>query len=162
MRSSRKSMAGLAAVALLVAACSSSGSTPQSQASQAGSTPTSGVVASAAPQLPPAPTDFTATRKNGSVPCPSSEDSCSRTDLAWQSTADQSTWYRIYTVNLGLDPAATCLAAQTGATKALDTQPGARSAQIFGTMAVGGGPACWWIAAVNDAGESAQVAATGQ
>ena len=162
MRFSQTSIAGLAAVALLVAACSSSASTPVSQATQAASTPTPGVAASAAPQLPPAPTDFTATRKSGSVPCPSSEESCSQTDLAWQSAADQGTTFRIYTTGTSEDPSATCLTVQASAKVRLDTQPGATSAQIFDPMAVGGGQICWWIASVNDAGESAKTAAAGQ
>ena len=122
----------------------------------------SGVAASPAPQVPAAPTNFTATRKSGSVPCPSSEESCSQTDLAWQSTADQGTSFRIYTAGTGEDPSATCLTAQAGATVRLNTQPGATSAQIFDPMATGGGQICWWIASVNDASESAKVAAAGQ
>jgi hypothetical protein len=77
-------------------------------------------------------------------------------------TADQGTSFRIYAAGTGEDPSATCLTAQAGATVRLNTQPGATSAQIFDPMATGGGQICWWIASVNDASESAKVAAAGQ
>jgi hypothetical protein len=112
--------------------------------------------------MPPAPTSFTAARKSGSVPCPSADDSCSETDLAWQSTADPGTWFRVYWAGTGEDPAATCLTVQAQATTRLDTKPAARSAQIFDPMAVGGGEICYWITAVSSAGESAKVPAAGQ
>jgi hypothetical protein len=70
--------------------------------------------------------------------------------------------FRIYTASTGEDPAATCVTAQASAKVRLDTQPGATTAQIFDPMAVGGGQICWWIASVNDAGESAKTAAAGQ
>lgn len=161
MRFSRKSMAGLAAVAMLAAACSSSGSTPGSQTTQAGSTPTSGVAASAAAQVPPAPTNFTATRKTGSAPCPSSEESCSQTDFAWQASADAGTWFKIYSAGTGEGPDATCSTVQSEAVGKLNSKPGATTAQVFDPMAVGGGQICYWITAVNGKGESAQVPAAG-
>jgi len=153
-------MAGLAAVAMLAAACSSSGSTPGSQATQAGSTPTSGVAASAAAQVPPAPTNFTATRKSGSVPCPSAEDSCSQVDFAWQAGADPEAGFRIYVTGTGEGPDATCLTAQAGATVRLGAKAAARTAQAFDPMAVGGGQICYWITAVSSVGESAKVPAS--
>jgi hypothetical protein len=48
---------------------------------------------------------------------------------------------------------------QAQATVRLDTEPAARSVQIFDPMAVGGGQICYWITAVNSTGESAQVPA---
>ena len=166
MRHSRTSTAGLAAVALLFAACSSSGTTPAPLATQPGSSPTSAVASisaaastSAAAQVPPAPTNFTATRKSGSVPCPSADESCSETDLAWQSSADPGTGFRIYWTGTGEGPDATCLTVQAQATTRLDTKPAARSVQIFDPMAVGGGQICYWITAVNSTGESTQVPA---
>jgi hypothetical protein len=117
---------------------------------------------SAAAQVPPAPTNFTATRKSGSVPCPSADDSCSQTDLAWQASADPGTGFRIYWTGTGEGPDATCQTVQAQATVRLDTEPAARSVQIFDPMAVGGGQICYWITAVNSVGESAKVAAAGQ
>jgi hypothetical protein len=116
----------------------------------------------AAVAAPPAPTNFTATRKSGSVPCPSANESCSQTDLAWQSTADPSAWFRIYWAGTGLDPAATCLTVAADAKIRLETKPAARTVSVFDPMAVGGGEICWWITAVNSTGESAQVPAAGQ
>ena len=153
----RRSIAGLAALALLLSACGSSGSTPASLATQPAAGPTSAAVAA-----PPAPTNFTATRKSGSVPCPSADESCSQTDLAWSSTADPSASFRIYWAGTGEDPAATCLTVASTAEVRLETKPGARSVSIFDPMAVGGGQMCYWITAVNSAGESAQAAAAGQ
>jgi hypothetical protein len=119
-------------------------------------------VTSAAVTVPSAPSQFTATRKNGSVPCPSANESCSQTDLAWSSTADPSTWFRIYWAGTGLDPAASCLTVAADAKIRLETKPGARSISVFDPMAVGGGQICLWITAVNSTGESAQVPAAGQ
>jgi hypothetical protein len=152
-------LAGLAAAALLFAACSSSGSSPAPGASVATSASAGAPSVVAGP--PPAPTNFTATRKNGSVPCPSADGSCSQTDLAWQSTAGAGTWFKIYWSGTGEDPAATCLTVQSEAVSKLNSMPDAKSAQVFDPMAVGGGQTCWWITAVNGAGESAQVAAAG-
>jgi len=112
--------------------------------------------------MPPAPTNFTATRKSGSVPYPSANDSCSQTDLAWSSTADPSSWFRIYWTGTGEDPNASCLTVASTAEVRLETKPGARSVSIFDPMAVGGGQICYWITAVDSAGESAQVPAAGQ
>ena len=117
-------------------------------------------VTSAAVAAPPAPTNFTATSKTG-VPCPSADEHCYETDLAWSSTADPSTWFRIYRAYTGLGPA-TCLTVAAEAQLRLETKPGARSVSVFDGMAVGGGAMCWWITAVNSPGESAQVAAAGQ
>jgi len=128
-------------------------------------TPTGTGTALASPsaaQVPPAPTNFTATRKSGSVPCPSADESCSQTDLAWQSSADPGTWFRVYWMGTGEGPDATCQTVQAQATVRLDTELAARSVQIFDPMAVGGGQICYWITAVSSAGESAQVAAAGQ
>ena len=144
MRHSRTSLAGLAAVSLMLAACTSSGRSlaPLVTPAQAGAQ-------SAAVGAPPAPTNFTATRKSGSVPCPSADDSCSQTDLAWQSTAGAGTWFKIYSTGTGEDPAATCLSVQSQAVSKLNTKPDATNAQVFDPMAVGGGQTCWWITAVT-------------
>jgi hypothetical protein len=154
MTHSRTSVAGLAAVALLFAACTSSSSTLAPLV-----TPTNTTATPAAVGAPPAPTNFTATRKSGSVPCPSADDSCSQTDLAWQSTAGAGTWFKIYSTGTGEDPAATCLSVQSQAVSKLNTKPDATSAQVFDPMAVGGGQTCWWISAVTGSGESAQAPA---
>jgi hypothetical protein len=142
-------MAALVGVALLFAACGPRGSTPAPLATQPVSSPTSAVVAA-----PPAPTNFTATRTSGSVPCPGADGDCTQTDLAWQSSADSGTWFRVYWAGTGEDPAATCLTVQTQATIRLDTAPAARSAQLFDPMAVGGGETCYWITAVVGFGYS--------
>lgn len=110
---------------------------------------------------PPAPTNFTATRKSGSVPCPSSADSCSQVDFVWQASGDPGTGFRIYVAATGEGPDATCLTAQANATVRLETEPATRSAQAFDPMAVGGGQICYWITAVNSTGGSGQVAAAG-
>jgi hypothetical protein len=149
-------MAGLVVVALLFAACSSSSSTLAPLV-----TPTNTTATPVAVGAPPAPTSFTATRKSGSVPCPSAADSCSETDLAWQSTAGAGTWFKIYSTGTGEDPAATCLSVQSQAVSKLNTKPDATNAQVFDPMAVGGGQTCWWITAVNGSGESAQAPAAG-
>jgi hypothetical protein len=111
--------------------------------------------------VPPAPTGFTATRKSGSAPCPSADDSCSQTDFAWQASVDPGTGFKIYWAGTGEDPTATCQTAQADATVRIDAKPSARSAQVFDPMAVGGGQMCYWITAVNGAGESVQVPAAG-
>jgi hypothetical protein len=152
-------MAGLAAVALLLAACSSSGGSLPPLV-----TPAPTPAPSAAVAAPPAPTNFTATRKSGSVPCPSADpngDNCSQTDLAWQAGADPGTGFRIYWTGTGEGPDATCLTEQASATVKLETKPAARTAQIFDPIAIGGGQICYWITAVNSSGESAQVPAAG-
>jgi hypothetical protein len=173
-QSRRHSIVWLAAFALLVAACGSTSSTPVPPAT---GQPATGQPATAAPaatspatpsapgatgatvKVPPAPTSFTATRHSGSVPCPSAAaDSCSQTDLAWQSTADASTWFRVYEAGTGEGPD-TCTDVQGETQLVLETKPGVRSAQLFAEMAVGGGEACYWITAVNSAGESTQVPA---
>lgn len=157
MRHSRTSLAGLTAAALLFAACSSSGSSPAPVASAATSASAGAPSVAAGP--PPAPTNFTATRKNGSAPCPSSEESCSQTDFAWQTSADPGTGFRIYSTGTGEGPDATCLTVQASAAVRLGAKATARSAQVFDPMAVGGGQICYWITAVNSTGESAQVPA---
>jgi len=157
MRHSTTSMAGVAAVALLLAACGSSASSLAPL-----TTPTNASATPAAAAAPPAPTNFTATRESGSVPCPSADangDSCSQTDFAWQTSADPGTGFRIYVTATGEGPDATCLTEQASATVRLGAKATARSAQIFDPMAVGGGQICYWIAAVNSTGESAQVPA---
>jgi hypothetical protein len=155
-------MAGLAAVALLLAACSSSGSSPAPVASVATSASAGAPSVVAGP--PPAPTNFSATRKSGSVPCPSADpngDHCYQDDFAWQASSDPEKGFRVYEASFGFDPNGTCAGAQADAKAILDTKPGARSAQLFAPMAVGGGQPCYWITAVNSAGESAQVPAAG-
>ena len=163
MRQSRTSLAGLAAVVLLVAACSASEITPVPLSTSANSAAASAAIApSAAAGAPSAPTNFTAKQRQGTVPCPSPADaSCSQTDLAWQSNADASTKFKIYETGTG-EGGDTCADVQGDAQVVLETKPGARSAQLFAELAVGGGEACYWITAVNGAGESARVAAASQ
>ena len=163
MRQTRTSLVGLAAVALLFAACSASEITPVPFSTSANSAGASAaVVPSAAVGAPPAPTNFTATQHQGAVPCPSPADaSCSQTELAWKSSADASTKFRIYETGTG-EGGDTCADVQSTAQVVLETKPGARSAQLFAELAVGGGESCYWITAVNSAGESAQVAAPSQ
>jgi hypothetical protein len=162
VKPSRSFIAELAAVALLLGACGSHQNPPVPTSTQSSSRPTSAAPSATAPQLPPPPDTFLATSKDGSVACPSSDGSCSQTDLAWNSTADARTWFRIYEASYGLDPNGTCAGVQADAQVAMDTKPAARSAQLFEPMAVGGGSPCLWIAAVNDAGESTQIPAAGQ
>jgi hypothetical protein len=118
---------------------------------------------SAAVAVPSAPTNFTATRKSGSVRCPANgpDSPCSQVDFAWQASADPGTGFRIYVAATGEGPDATCLTAQANATVRLETKPAARTAQAVDTMAVGGGQICHWITAVNFSAESGQVAAAG-
>ena len=160
-------MAGLAAVALLLAACSSSGGSLPPLVTPV-PTPAPTVAPSAAVAAPPAPTNFTATRQSGSVPCPSADangDSCSQVDFAWQASADPGTGFRIYWTGTGTGtgegPDATCLTEQASATVKLDTKPAARTAQVFDPISVGGGQICYWITAVSSSGESVQVPAAG-
>jgi len=82
-------------------------------------------------------------------------------DLAWQSTAASGTWFKIYEGWTG-EGGATCQDAQATESLAITTAPNARSAKIYEEIATGGGARCMWITAVNNAGESAQVAAAGQ
>jgi hypothetical protein len=151
-------LAGLAAIALLVAACSSGGASPVPVTPAAASTNVGAPSTPAAP-APPAPSNFTATRKGGSVPCPSADGSCSQTDFAWQAGADPGAGFRVYSAATGEDPDATCLTAQAGATVRLGAKPAARTAQALDPMATGGGQICYWITAVNSTGESAMVPA---
>ena len=165
MKHSRTSLAGLAAVALLFVACSSSGSSPVPVAPSAPSVKTSAPSAavSAVVAAPSAPTDFTATRKTG-VTCPSPDpdgDHCYQDDFAWKASANPGTGFRVYEASFGFDPNGTCAGAQADAQVILDAKPAARSAQLFVPMAVGGGQPCYWITAVNSAGESEQVPAAG-
>jgi hypothetical protein len=119
----------------------------------------SAVATAGTTHLPPAPTNFTAKQHQGVVPCPSPADaSCSQTDLAWQSSADASTWFRIYATGTGEGPD-TCADVQSSAEVVLETKPGAKSAQLFAELATGGGQTCLWITAVNSAGESTRAAA---
>jgi hypothetical protein len=155
-RGRRRSIAWLAAVALLAAACGSTGSSVKSSP-----TPTA---APAVQQPPAAPTAFTATEQEEYVLCPSpnpDEFDCSQTDLTWQSTADPGTWFRVYSWGTG-EGDDTCSDVQGQAQVVLETEPGARSAQLFAELGMGGGNTCLWITAVNEAGESAQVPASGQ
>jgi hypothetical protein len=70
-------------------------------------------------------------------------------DFAWKSTAAAGTWFKIY---------------EASAAVKVQTRPNARSAQIYinGEVATGGGSTCYWVAAVNTAGESARVPIPGQ
>jgi hypothetical protein len=115
-------------------------------------------------QKPPAPTNFTATaRGGGTVPCPSpdSADNCRQTDLAWQSTAAEGTWFKIYQAWPG-EGGGTCASVQSEAEVVIQTPPDARTALLYNGMATGGGGRCLWITAANGAGESAQVPVVGQ
>jgi hypothetical protein len=111
--------------------------------------------------VPPAPTNFVATPTNSSVPCPSADGSCLQTDFAWQSTADSGVWFKVYESSFGFDPNGTCAGVQADAESVLETKPALRTAQLLQPMAVGGGKGCFWITAVNGAGESAQAPAAG-
>ena len=179
MRSSMTAMAGLAAVALMLAACSSSTSSLPPLVTPAPTVAPSAAVAVlsasvAAPSAsvaapptsvaaPPAPTNFTATRKSGSVPCPANgpDSPCSQVDFAWQASTDPGSGFTIYVAATGEGPDATCLTAQANATVRLGVKPASRSAQAFDPMVVGGGQICYWITAVNFSAESGQVAAAG-
>jgi hypothetical protein len=157
---SRSAIAWLVPLALLLAACGSSGSSEKPSA-----TPSA---PPAAQQPPAAPTSFTATEQEEYVLCPSpnpDEFDCSQTDLTWQSGADQETWFRIYMSGTGEgdgNDIPTCSDVQGEAQVVLETEPGARSAQLLAELSTGGGYTCLWITAVNEAGESAQVPAAGQ
>lgn len=168
----------MAALTLLVAACSSAGGTPTplipapaptaTPPSLATPTPTGTETPTPAPtvvQPPPAPTNFTSKIDSEKAPCASPDVgmSCSQTDYAWQSTAASGTWFKIYQAWTGEGPA-TCADVQTDETVMLQTQPDATGAQVTNSYwkAVGGGEMCLWIAAVNSAGESPQVPAVGQ
>jgi len=98
---------------------------------------------------------------DGSVPCPSSSDSCKRTDLAWQSSSSSATGFRVYLATIGLDPNATCADERANAKVVVEVGGSARTAQYFQPLAVGTAN-CWWVSAVNEAGESDMVAALGQ
>jgi hypothetical protein len=119
------------------------------------------------PEPPPAPTHFTVDRHPGRVPCPSPNTDgaiCIATDdLAWQSTTDPTTWFRVYEGWTGEGPAPlTCFdSGSSGAHLVLETEPGVRSAQLIEKMSVGGGSTCLWLTAVSSAGESVPVAAAG-
>jgi predicted small lipoprotein YifL len=142
---SRSAIAWLVPLALLLAACGSSGSSEKP---------------SATPSAPPEQEEY--------VLCPSpnpDEFDCSQTDLTWQSGADQETWFRIYMSGTGEgdgNDIPTCSDVQGEAQVVLETEPGARSAQLLAELSTGGGYTCLWITAVNEAGESAQVPAAGQ
>ena len=161
-----RSAVAVTVLAILVAACSSAASTlpplVTATATPAATPALTPVATPAAPQPPAAPTTFTATSKSGSVPCPSADGSCLQTDFAWQSTAAAGTSFRVYMASYGLDPNGTCAAVQGDAKAVLDTKPDVTTAQLFEAMAVGGGAPCFWITAVNQAGESSQVPAVGQ
>jgi hypothetical protein len=164
MRQSRTSLAGLAAAVLLLAACGSSTITPVPAPPSALTSAASSAAPSAAgaPKLPPVPSNFTAKQRQGTVPCPSPADaSCLQTDIAWQSDADATTWFRVYEAGTGEGPT-TCADVQSQAEVVLETKPGVKSAQLFAELATGAGETCLWITAVNNDGESARVAAAGQ
>jgi hypothetical protein len=132
--------------------------------------PSSGATSTLAPPTgakpPPAPTHFTVDQRPGRVACPSADASgviCNETDdFAWRSSADPTTWFRIYEAETGEGPGPiTCFDVNSaGARLVLETKPGARSAQLIAEMSVGGGEACFWLTAVSDAEESSPVAVT--
>jgi hypothetical protein len=147
---------GLMIGSLMVAgACS--GSTPAA----VGSTAT----ASRGPVAAGAPTNFTATWPDEPGACPDEpEDSdfmCYHTQFAWQSAAGSDTSFRIYEGWTGEgDPMPTCTDLSADEIQQLlDTGPGARTAEHYAELSVGGGQECFWLTAVNDAGESAMVPA---
>jgi hypothetical protein len=116
-------------------------------------------------KTPPAPTNFTDTWHDP-VTCPKGVPSgtiCRRMDFAWKSTAAAGTWFKIYQAGTGEGPT-TCQQVQASAAVKVQTRPNARSAQIYinGEVATGGGSTCYWVAAVNTAGESARVPIPGQ
>ncbi len=157
----RSAIAWLVPLSLLLAACGSGGSSAKPL-------PTLSETPSAQ-QPPAAPTNFTATEQEEYVSCPDpnpDEFECSQTDLAWQSTADLGTWFRIYMSQTGEgdgNDVPTCSDVQGEAQVALETEPGARSAQLLRMAGgVGEGDTCLWLTAVNEAGESAQVPVAGQ
>ena len=160
MRQPRRSLSGLAAAILVVAACTASEITPVPFATSGNSASSNPAPTGAASsERPPAPTNFTVKQRQGTVPCPSPADaSCSQTDLAWQSNAGASTWFRIYEAGTGEGPD-TCADVQSQAQVVLETKPGVKNAQLFAELATGGGETCLWITAVNGAGESTRVAA---
>jgi hypothetical protein len=117
------------------------------------------------PPPPSPPTDFTATERDGTVPCPSPDpemgDICMEIDLSWSSTSPGS-WFRIYASWTGEGPF-TCVDPEMldQARPILETDADAGSASLFNAVATGGGAECLWITAVSDAGESSPVAAKG-
>jgi len=89
---------------------------------------------------------------------------CRRMDFAWQSTAAPGTWFKIYVTTTGGEGPTTCSQVQATATMKVQTKPDAKNAAIYtnGEIATGGGSTCYWLTAVNAAGESAQVPVLGQ
>jgi hypothetical protein len=184
MSRTRLGFLSLAVLALVASACTPSASTPSPTAPIATDTaaptlisqvsPTGGATATstpaptpsptpAGPQKPAAPTNFTETYHKTSIPCPSpdSDSYCHMSDLAWHSSAATGTWFKIYESWTG-EGGATCEDARTNESLVITTAPNARTAQLYDQMATGGGGHCLWITAVNNVGESAQVAVTGQ
>lgn len=179
MGSMRRSAACLAALTMLIAACTSSTSTTAPAPATPAPTPvvtpaatpaavSPTIAVSAAPSVlkaPPAPTNFTVTHQPGSVACPSPDPNgggmCEQTDLTWQSTAAPGTTFGIYVASTG-EGGASCTDVQPEEIVAFTTAADATTAQFFGERATGGGETCYWITAVNTAGESAQVPAAGQ
>jgi hypothetical protein len=185
---SRNPRALLIAASLLVAGCSIAATpattpavqtTPAGQAESAAPTDETPILTPApsdsagtptpiptTPPPPSPPTDFTATDRDGIVPCPSPDaetgDSCKETDLSWTSTSPGS-WFRIYASWTGEGPY-TCMDPEMldQARPVLETDPDASSAKLFNALATGGGAECLWITAVSDAGESSPVAPQGQ
>jgi hypothetical protein len=177
----------IAASLLMAAGCSTSATplagsdaktTPATEAQSASPTeetptvadlPSDSAVPTPVPTTPPPPappTDFTATSRDGTVPCPSPDietgDTCMEIDLSWTSTSPGS-WFRIYASWTGEGPF-TCTDPEMldQAKPILETDPDVSGASLFNAVATGGGAECLWITAVSDAGESSPVAATGQ
>lgn len=189
MRVVRSRSSWLAVVALMLSACGPAGATPtQTGGPSATPTPTASATPTGSPspipvgtptptatpaptpkptsaptptalQKPPAPTNFTATWNAG--PCPSGTPGggCGQMDFAWQSTAATGAWFKIYRA-FTEEGGGTCADVQAAQGLALQTQPNARTAQLFMQMAPGAGGPCLWISAANSAGESPQVLAS--
>jgi hypothetical protein len=151
---------GLAIACLIAAgACASSTSTAGATANST-ATPSAGGL-----EVPSAPAQFTATWPGDPVACPDepadSEFMCYRIEFGWQSASGPDTHFRIYDGWTGEgDPMPACADLTPGEIHQLmDTEPGARQAEYYAALSVGGGQQCFWLSAVNAAGESGMVEA---
>jgi hypothetical protein len=154
MKISGRLSTALIAAALLLASCTSSGG--------GWNVPTQGQSATQTPGseqtlLPPsAPTNVEPNDEQGyGVHCEGDEELSCWLDLRWQNTSGPGTRFRVYMGMSGEEEGATCSSAVSRARLLDETQAGETSVHLASEgVPIGDGFPCYWVSAVNDAGES--------
>lgn len=150
--------AALVGVALLLSGCGLAGNTATTPGPSQGSGATQpGAPQPGATQLQPpsAPANVVVTNTIGDVACPDdpTNHECTEWDLAWRSTSEPGTRFRVYEAWSGGDDV-TCDKVTSQARKKIESPPDATSAALIDERVIGNGWQCVWVAAFNTAGES--------